>query len=69
MEENLQRRTIMNNAVIENNLTLGGCLPLLRGFIHVHYHYFQTSSSLKLLGQSMPNFMWTLFGKGEGKFL
>ena len=37
--------------------------------IHVYDHYFQTSSSLKLLGQSMPNFMWSFLGKGERKFI
>ena len=31
-----------------------GCLPLPRGYIHVHNHYFQTSSSLKPHGQSSP---------------
>ena len=30
---------------------------------------FQTSSPLKLLGQSKPNFMWSLLGKGERKFI
>ena len=33
-----------------------GCLPLPRGYIHVHNHYFQTSSSLKPHGQSSPIF-------------
>ena len=28
-------------------------------------HNFQTSSSLKPLGQSKPNFMWSILGKGE----
>ena len=36
-------------------MTPGGCLPLPRDYIHVLNHYFQTSSSLKPLGQSMPN--------------
>ena len=35
-------------------------------YIHVHNHYFQTSSSLKLLGQSNQNFIWSLLGKGGG---
>ena len=48
-------------------LTPGGCLPLPRGYIHEHNHYFQTSSPLKPLGQSMPNFMWSLLGKWERK--
>ena len=29
----------------------------------------QTSSPLKPLGQSNPNFMWSLLGKGERKFI
>ena len=32
----------------------------------VHSH-FQTSSPLKPLGQSKPNFMWSLLGKGGTK--
>ena len=32
-------------------------------------HHFQRSSSLKLLGQSKPNFMWSLLGKGERKLI
>ena len=43
----------------------GGCLSLSRGYIHVYDHYIQTSSSLKPLGQSKPNFMWSILGKGE----
>ena len=43
--------------------TPGGCLPLPRGYIHVYDHYCQTCSSLKPLGKSMPNFMWSLLGK------
>ena len=31
--------------------------------------HFQTSSPLKPLGQSKPNFMWSLLGKGERKFI
>ena len=31
--------------------------------------HFQTSSPLKPLGQSKPNFMWSLIGKGERKFV
>ena len=37
----------------------GGCLPLPRGYIHVYDHNVQISS-LKLLGQSKPNFMWSI---------
>ena len=32
-------------------------------------HNAQRSSSLKPLGQSKPNFMWSLLGKGERKFI
>ena len=38
----------------------GGCLPLPRGYIDVYDHHFQRSFSLKPLGQSKPNFMWSL---------
>ena len=31
----------------------------------VYYHNIQTSSSLKPLGQSKPNFMWSIVRKGE----
>ena len=30
---------------------------------------FQRSSPLKPLGQSKPNFIWSLLGKGERKFI
>ena len=61
----------LNNCVYEKKFTLGGCLPLPlpRGYIHVYDHYFQISSSLKLLGQSTPNFIWSLLGKGERKYI
>ena len=32
-------------------------MPLSRSYVHVYDHYYQTSSSLKPLGQSKPNFM------------
>ena len=59
----------LNNTVNEINLTPGGCLPLPRGYILVYDHHFQTSSTLKPLSQSKPNFMWSLLGKGEEKFI
>ena len=31
-------------------------------------HNVQTSSSPKSLAQSKPNFVWSLYGKGEQKF-
>ena len=45
----------------------GACLPLPRGYIHVHDHNIQTSSALKPLGQSKPNFMWSIVRKGAMK--
>ena len=39
------------------------------GYIHVYNHYFQTSSSLKSIGQSLPSFMWGLLGKWGRKFI
>ena len=35
----------------------------------VRRSHFQTSSPPKPLGQSKPNFMWSLLGKGERKFV
>ena len=32
-------------------------------------HYFQISSSQKLLSQSKPNFLWRVTGMGEQKFV
>ena len=45
-------------------MSSGGCLPPPLGYIHVYDHNIQTSS-LKLLGQSKPNFMWSIVTKGE----
>ena len=39
-------------------------LPLPLGYIHVYDHNIQTSASLKSLGQSKPNFMWSTVRKG-----
>ena len=36
---------------------------------HPSIHHFQRSSSPKQLGQSKPNFMWSLHGSGERKFV
>ena len=38
--------------------------PCPRGYIHVYDHNIQTSS-LKPLGQSKPNFMWSILRKSE----
>ena len=47
--------------------TPGVDLPLSRGYIHVHNHNIQTISSLKPLGKSKPNFMWSIVRKGQRK--
>ena len=54
--------------VYEKILALGGFLPLARGYIHVctcmtmiFKHFSQ-----KLLGQSKPNFIWSILRKGNG---
>ena len=44
--------------------TPGVCLPPPRGNIHVYYRDIQRSS-LKPLGQSKPNFMWSIVRKRE----
>ena len=41
------------------------CLPPPRGNIHVYYSDIQRSSSLKLLGQSKPNFMRSIVRKWD----
>ena len=51
-----------------NILTPEDCLALPRDYIHVYDHYSQSSFSLKPLGYSMPNIMWSLLGKREHKF-
>ena len=48
---------------MKKQLSPWGCRPLPQGYIHVYDHYFQTSSSIKQLGQSMPNFTWSLLEK------
>ena len=49
--------------VYKEILSSEGCLPLPRGYIHVYNHNIQTS--LKLLGQSKPNFIWSIVRKGQ----
>ena len=51
--------------ILKKNWTPGAHLPQPRGIIHVYYHNIQTSSSLKLLGQSKPNFMRSIYRMGE----
>ena len=52
-----------NIYVYEKKMSQGGCLPLPRG--HVYDHNIQTSSPLKPLGQSKPNFIWSIVRKGQ----
>ena len=40
-------------------------LPLPQGYVHVYDHNIQTSSSLKPLGRSKPNFIWSILRKNE----
>ena len=49
----------------------GAVCPFSMAIYMLRYdHYFQTTSSpLKLLGLSKPNFMWSLLGKRGHKFL
>ena len=59
-----------NIYVYENILSPGGCLPLPRCYIHVYDdHNIQTSSPLKLLNQSKPNYMWSLVWKVQLYFI
>ena len=51
---------------MKNILPQGLSAPA-RGYVHVYDHHFQSSSSLKPLAQSKPNFMWSLLGKKERK--
>ena len=46
--------------------TVGGCLPLPRGYIHAYDHFLKQNSSLKPLGQSKPNLIWSVLGEGGG---
>ena len=46
-------------------LTPWGCLPLPLGYIHVYFHKNETSSHLNSLGQSKPNFIWSIWEGGN----
>ena len=59
----LRRSHLLYNCVYEKQIHLPW------GLIYVYDYYFQTSSSLKLLGQSTPNLLWRLLGKFERKFI
>ena len=54
---------------MKKKMSSGVCLLLPMGFIHVYDHNIQTSSSLKSLGQSKANFMWSIVRKGERKLI
>ena len=56
----------LNNTVNEKNYSI---LPCPAASIHVYDPPFQTSSPLKPLGQSKPNFKLSRLGKKERKFL
>ena len=47
----------------KKNVLRGLSVPA-RGYIHVYDYNIQTSS-LKLLGQSKPNLLWSILGKGN----
>ena len=49
--------------VFEKQLSPGDRLPFPWGYIHVCDHNIHTSYSLKPLGQSKPNFMWSIVRK------
>ena len=51
--------------ILKKIWTPGVCLPPLGDNIHVYYSDIQRSSSLKLLGQSKLNFMWSILKKNE----
>ena len=56
---------------VDDKNVLRGLSALAAGYIHVYIHVhaydhnIQRSSSLKPLGQSNPNFMWSIVRKGE----
>ena len=48
--------------VYENILGSEDCLSVSQGYIHVYDHNIQTSSPLKLLGQSKPTLCGAFLG-------
>ena len=56
------------NDQINNKCDARRLSALPRGYVHVYYNSFQTSFSLKPLGQPEPNLMWGLLGKWEHIF-
>ena len=63
----LARNEQMNRSIYahDNILGPGSCLALPRGYIHLYDQNIQTSSSLKPLGQSKQNFIWSILRKSE----
>ena len=47
----------------------GAGLTPPRGNIHAYDHNIQRSSSLKLLGQSKSNFMWSILRENENVYI
>ena len=56
-----------NIYVYENICPQGDCLPMPGGCIHVYDHNIQ-KSSLKPLGQSKTNFMWSIVRGDESLY-
>ena len=57
----MDRRSML----MKKKMCPGGCVPLTQGYIHAYDHTIQTSSSLKPVSQSKPNFMWSIVRKGK----
>ena len=62
-------QSIINTLSLKNKINNNKNIGIIVVVVVVVVHSVQTSSPLKLLGQSKPNFMWSLFGKGERKFI
>ena len=54
------------NAIHYNYITITIITGLPQGYIHVYFHNNETSP-LKPLGQSKPNFMWSILRKRKKK--
>ena len=52
----------------ENKCTPGAGLSPPRGHMHVYYHNIQRSSLIPL-GQSKPNFVWSILWEGGTKVI
>ena len=70
----LYLENLLTNIFAKLNLRGGvSCMPAALLFFFapasVRRPQFQRSSPLKPLGQSKPNFMWSIFRKGERKYI